>query len=63
MIEDRKSQAKVKYNDLQEKRNKLVKEAQEILDEMHRLEGEYRAYESLEVDEKSPEPNVKVEGE
>lgn len=65
-LEDRIKEAETKYNDLQNQRQKHITEAETILTEMTKLQGEYRVLkEMLDADDTPTgvEPSVLIEGE
>lgn len=57
MIEDRIVSTHQKFDELAAKRNALIKEANELLSEMNRLEGEFRVLNDLK-DTPQEDPNT-----
>lgn len=62
-LQDRKLKIEQTYEELKKQRQELVDQAQVKLEEMLRLEGEYRTVNDLIASESESKPSVRVKGE
>jgi len=59
-IENRIAEAEQKFEQLKSQRDELLRQAEELLTEMTKLQGEYRVLIELKNDTTLSEPQVKV---